>query len=148
VVDNDAAEIAREYVCDEQLLAPAFNSVQVSIKISKTRRRRAGLQVCPFCLYDHNIIKWLYFSFLTRLHHGQVSIIPWPVIESKKFYSSFSLLQKMLRNQKITHSSAGMFLHTLKTLMAKLKVGKIHSTTFSNLTRFGQTNDWGALNRE
>jgi hypothetical protein len=54
----------------------------------------------------------------------------------------------MLRKQKITHSTAGVFLYTLKTLMAKLKVGRFNITALSKLTLFGQSNDWGALDRE
>ncbi|KAK7025067.1 VWFA domain-containing protein [Favolaschia claudopus] len=67
-------------------------------------------------------------NFISRLHHGQLDIIPWPVIESKEFYALFPTLKKTLDQQEITHQSAGEFLHTIKTLMAKLKA-----------------NDWGAL---
>ncbi|KAI9444050.1 hypothetical protein H4582DRAFT_1918931, partial [Lactarius indigo] len=45
-------------------------------------------------------------NFISRLHRGRLNIIPWP------------------------HPTAGEFLHTIKTLMAKLKA-----------------NDWGALSR-
>ncbi|KAJ6484963.1 hypothetical protein DFH09DRAFT_1378006, partial [Mycena vulgaris] len=67
-------------------------------------------------------------NFISRLHAGQLDIIPWPVIESKEFYTLFPTLKKTLDQQEITHPTAGEFLHTLKTLMAKLKA-----------------NDWGAL---
>lgn len=67
-------------------------------------------------------------NFISRLHAGQLDIIPWPVIESKQFYALFPTLKKTLDLQEVTHSTAGEFLHTLKTLMAKLKA-----------------NDWGAL---
>jgi len=56
------------------------------------------------------------------LHSGKLKIIPWPVIESKRFYTLFSSLKRALDEQPITHPNAGAFLHTLKTLMAKLKV--------------------------
>ncbi|KAF8483073.1 hypothetical protein JB92DRAFT_3033330 [Gautieria morchelliformis] len=69
-------------------------------------------------------------NFITRMHKGQITIIPWPVIESSKFYSMFHNLKKVLYSQPITHPGAGIFLSTLKTLMAKLK-----------------TNDWGALDQ-
>ena len=36
----------------------------------------------------------------------------------------FPTIQKQLDQQEITHKAAGEFLQTLKTLMAKLKVGK------------------------
>ncbi|KAJ7504160.1 hypothetical protein B0H11DRAFT_1709774, partial [Mycena galericulata] len=67
-------------------------------------------------------------NFISRLHAGQLDIIPWPVIESKQFYALFPALKRTLNQQEITHVAAGEFLHTLKTLMAKLKA-----------------NDWGAL---
>ncbi|KAJ7656305.1 hypothetical protein DFH06DRAFT_991968, partial [Mycena polygramma] len=67
-------------------------------------------------------------NFISRLHAGQLNIIPWPVIESKQFYALFPTLKKTLDQQEVTHPTAGEFLHTLKTLMAKLKA-----------------NDWGAL---
>jgi hypothetical protein len=54
----------------------------------------------------------------------------------------------MLFKQKITHITGGVFLHTLKTLMAKLKVGKLNTTALSKLICRSQTNDWGALDRE
>ncbi|KAG2344536.1 hypothetical protein BDR05DRAFT_192482 [Suillus weaverae] len=66
-------------------------------------------------------------SFIFRLHVGQLKI-PWPVIESQEFYSLFPALKRRLGKQKLTHNTAGEFLHTVKTLMAKLKA-----------------NDWGAL---
>ncbi|KAJ7696454.1 hypothetical protein B0H17DRAFT_398658 [Mycena rosella] len=67
-------------------------------------------------------------NFISRLHGGQLDIIPWPVIESKEFYTLFPTLKKTLDHQEVTHPTAGEFLHTVKTLMAKLKA-----------------NDWGAL---
>ncbi|KAF5362170.1 hypothetical protein D9756_002248 [Leucocoprinus leucothites] len=69
-------------------------------------------------------------NFITRLHAGRLDIIPWPVIESDKFYTYFSTLKRRLYSQAITHPSAGEFLHTLKILMAKLKA-----------------NDWGAMSQ-
>jgi hypothetical protein len=61
-------------------------------------------------------------NFITRLHGGKMHIIPWPVIESKEFYTMFPGIKKRLYKQDITHPQAGIFLQTLKTLMAKLKV--------------------------
>lgn len=39
-------------------------------------------------------------------------------------------LKKQFERQDITYTSAGVFLHTLKTLMAKLKVGMIDIASF------------------
>ncbi|KAF5381827.1 hypothetical protein D9757_008331 [Collybiopsis confluens] len=67
-------------------------------------------------------------NFISKLHAGRLNIIPWPVIESKQFYTLFPVLKARLDKQRVTHRSAGEFLQTLKTMMAKLKA-----------------NDWGAL---
>ncbi|KIP12766.1 hypothetical protein PHLGIDRAFT_113364 [Phlebiopsis gigantea 11061_1 CR5-6] len=69
-------------------------------------------------------------NFLTRLHEGQLAIMPWPVIESRQFYVLFGAVKKMLDEQPVTHGKAGVFLQIMKTLMAKLK-----------------TNDWGSLDQ-
>lgn len=61
-------------------------------------------------------------NFITRLHRGQLGIVPWPVIESKQFYVLFSSIKVHLDNQLVMHGNAGNFLQTVKTLMAKLKV--------------------------
>ncbi|KAF9231472.1 hypothetical protein BU15DRAFT_68308 [Melanogaster broomeanus] len=66
-------------------------------------------------------------NFITRLHKGQLGMLPWPVIESREFYKQFSVIKKRLDHQQVTHNAAGEFLHLMKTLMAKLKA-----------------NDWGA----
>lgn len=61
-------------------------------------------------------------NFITRLHNGSIDIMPWPVIESERFYTMFAQLKKTLQKQPVTHPRSGVFLSTLKTLMAKLKV--------------------------
>jgi hypothetical protein len=61
-------------------------------------------------------------NFITRLHAGKLQIIPWPVIESREFYKLFAALKRKLDQQPTSYHTAGEFLHTLKTLMAKLKV--------------------------
>ncbi|TCD67573.1 hypothetical protein EIP91_012270 [Steccherinum ochraceum] len=69
-------------------------------------------------------------NFISRLHGGKLTIVPWPVIESRQFYTLFPALKKVLDKQQVTHPRAGIFLQTMKTLMAKLKA-----------------NDWGALDQ-
>ncbi|KAJ6519114.1 hypothetical protein C8R45DRAFT_851769, partial [Mycena sanguinolenta] len=69
-------------------------------------------------------------NFISRLHAGQLNIVPWPVIESKQFYMLFPAMKRLLEKQETTHRTAGEFLHTLKTLMAKLKA-----------------NDWGSISQ-
>jgi hypothetical protein len=51
-----------------------------------------------------------------------VTVIPWPVIESLQFYKLFEALKKRLEARPPTYENAGSFLHTMKMLMAKLKV--------------------------
>jgi hypothetical protein len=67
-------------------------------------------------------------NFISRLHGGKLDIILWPVIESKEFYKSFTTLKRQLDLQRVSHLTAIEFLHTIKTLMAKLKV--CHSFCF------------------
>jgi hypothetical protein len=69
-------------------------------------------------------------NFITRLHSGKLQIIPWPVIESKEFYKLFTSVKRRLDQQPVSHHTAGEFLHTLKTLMAKLKVCSLFPTVF------------------
>jgi hypothetical protein len=61
-------------------------------------------------------------NFISRLHGGKLDIIPWPAIESTDSYKLFGVLKRRLDLQKISHPTAGAFLHTIKTLMAKIKV--------------------------
>ncbi|KIM24947.1 hypothetical protein M408DRAFT_331430 [Serendipita vermifera MAFF 305830] len=67
-------------------------------------------------------------NFISKLHNGKFNIIPWPVIESARFYELFGVLKRRLDRQPLTHRHAGAFIGDLKMLMAKLKA-----------------NDWGAL---
>ena len=53
--------------------------------------------------------------------------MPWPVIQSPRFYELFGALKTRLERQPVTHKSAGEFLRVLKMLMAKLKV-RAHTT--------------------
>ncbi|QRV98834.1 hypothetical protein RhiJN_26853 [Ceratobasidium sp. AG-Ba] len=69
-------------------------------------------------------------NFITRLHRGRIQIIPWPVINSPSFYSLFQHLRRYMDKQPITHPAGGVFLHNLKTLMAKIKAS-----------------DWGSLDQ-
>ncbi|KAG9124904.1 hypothetical protein FRC07_009778 [Ceratobasidium sp. 392] len=69
-------------------------------------------------------------NFISRLHRGHIQIIPWPVINSPGFYTLFRQLRQKLDQQRFTHGTGGAFLHSLKTLMAKIKA-----------------QDWGALDQ-
>ncbi|KAG8718610.1 hypothetical protein FRC09_012400 [Ceratobasidium sp. 395] len=69
-------------------------------------------------------------NFISRLHRGRIQIIPWPVINSPSFYTLFHHLRRYLDKQPVTHPAGGVFLHNLKTLMAKIKAS-----------------DWGSLDQ-
>ncbi|KAG8713472.1 hypothetical protein FRC09_018672 [Ceratobasidium sp. 395] len=69
-------------------------------------------------------------NFISRLHRGRIDIIPWPVINTPIFYTLFRRLRQNLERQQFTHGTGGAFLHSLKTLMAKIKA-----------------QDWGALDQ-
>ncbi|KAG8900443.1 hypothetical protein FRB99_006039 [Tulasnella sp. 403] len=74
-------------------------------------------------------------NFITVLHDSQLTVIPWNVIQSREFYTLFSKLSKHLFKQQTTHATAGEFLITLKTLMAKLKAqdwGSIDQTVIKH----------------
>jgi hypothetical protein len=61
-------------------------------------------------------------NFISCLHQGEVTILPWPVIGSEPFYEEFAELKDRLDTQPVTYPSAGQFLRVLKMLMAKIKV--------------------------
>ncbi|KAF8306079.1 hypothetical protein DL93DRAFT_2065742 [Clavulina sp. PMI_390] len=60
-------------------------------------------------------------NFITTLHRGQLDIIPWPVIQSRQFYTEMGVLKERLDSKPFTHGNALNFLRTLKLLMARLK---------------------------
>jgi hypothetical protein len=61
-------------------------------------------------------------NFISKLHKGKFDIIPWPVIESARFYDLFGALKIRLDRQPLTYKHAGVFIGALKMLMAQLKV--------------------------
>ncbi|KZT36298.1 hypothetical protein SISSUDRAFT_1007685 [Sistotremastrum suecicum HHB10207 ss-3] len=69
-------------------------------------------------------------NFMTRLHSGNITIIPWPLIETEQFYAMFNRIRKEFFAHPITHPNGSRFLETLKMLMAKLKI-----------------NDWSSLDQ-
>ncbi|KAG8762904.1 hypothetical protein FRC11_007233 [Ceratobasidium sp. 423] len=85
-------------------------------------------------------------NFITRLHRGRVQIIPWPVINSSSFYTLFHHLRRYLDAQTITHPSGGVFLHNMKTLMAKIKASDWGSLDQNLATHRAQQLDRGLHN--
>ena len=86
-------------------------------------------------------------NFISKLHRGRLAIIPWPVIQSTRFYELFGALKARLEKQPVTHKSAGEFLRVLKMLMAKLKVRPHTACAIDVSLRCVQACDWGALDR-
>jgi hypothetical protein len=85
-------------------------------------------------------------NFISKLHKGRFIIIPWPVIESARFYDLFGALKTRLDHQPLTYKHAGVFIGALKMLMAQLKVRKSKFQTSES--DCNQANDWGALDCE
>ncbi|PPQ72320.1 hypothetical protein CVT26_007277 [Gymnopilus dilepis] len=62
-------------------------------------------------------------NFISRLHAGQLKIVPWPVIESKQFYSLFPALKKVLDIQPANDwraLSQSMISHRVHQLLSML----------------------------
>jgi hypothetical protein len=78
------------------------------------------------CRFQHKLVQIVRAergeNFVTRLHKGQVTIIPWPVIESPSFYNTFEAIKLLLQAKPTKYTHAAIFLDILKMLMAKLKV--------------------------
>ncbi|KAG8901723.1 hypothetical protein FRC00_005050 [Tulasnella sp. 408] len=83
-----------------------------------------------FAKFSQIVSKEQATNFITVLHNSQLTVIPWSVIQSREFYALFGKLRNLLFSQKSTHGTAGEFLITLKTLMAKMKA-----------------QDWGSLDQ-
>ncbi|RUS20070.1 hypothetical protein BC937DRAFT_86448, partial [Endogone sp. FLAS-F59071] len=61
-------------------------------------------------------------NFITRLYKGQMSILPWPMFNEANFYKTLIKLKKYMDDQEPKSEMARIFLPTIKTIMAKLKV--------------------------
>lgn len=105
VVDGDKKDIVKEYEI-------------------QSRHPHLYLPLCPrfFAKFSQIVSKEQATNFITVLHNSQLTVIPWSVIQSREFYALFGKLRNLLFSQKSTHGTAGQFLITLKTLMAKMKV--------------------------
>jgi hypothetical protein len=104
VIDSDTKEIVSEYV--------AYDGSERNSNPSRFRQK-----------FQKIVQQERGENFISKLHRGKLDIIPWPVIESSRFYDLFGGLKNRFDRQPITHQHAGAFLTVLKMLMAKLKVG-------------------------
>ncbi|KDQ64239.1 hypothetical protein JAAARDRAFT_220269 [Jaapia argillacea MUCL 33604] len=134
-LSRDIAGLFQSFQSSSSVLDPAANpslfQSTLAIIIKDVVDSDASEITREFSLKFNDIVQLEQGSnFISRLHRGNLHIIPWPVIESRKFYTLFATLKRCLDGERVTHSSAGVFLTTLKTLMAKLKA-----------------NDWGALSQ-
>ncbi|KXN92377.1 hypothetical protein AN958_06995 [Leucoagaricus sp. SymC.cos] len=134
-LSRDIADLFQSFQASSVILDPAanpslFQSTLVIIIKDVIESDQKEI-VREFSLKFQNIVRAEQgANFISKLHAGRLNIIPWPVIESSRFYTLYSTLKRRLDSQKLTHPSAGEFLYTLKILMAKLKA-----------------NDWGALSQ-
>ncbi|KAF5362168.1 hypothetical protein D9756_002245 [Leucocoprinus leucothites] len=129
-LSRDIADLFQSFQASSVILDPAANPslFQSTLDVVESDQREI---VREFSLKLQNIVRAEQGSnFISRLHAGRLDIIPWPVIESSRFYTLYSILKRRLDSQKITYPSAGEFLYTLKILMSKLKA-----------------NDWGAMSQ-
>ncbi|KAI0250892.1 hypothetical protein BJV78DRAFT_1361975 [Lactifluus subvellereus] len=135
---RDISGLFQSFQASASLLDPAANEslfqstlvIIIKASLDVVESDTAGIRQ-EFSLKFQQIVQQEQKSnFISRLHRGKLDIIPWPVIESKVFYKVFSDLKKGLDRQQISHPTAYEFLHTIKTLMAKLKA-----------------NDWRALSQ-
>ncbi|KAH8986525.1 hypothetical protein EDB86DRAFT_2809505 [Lactarius hatsudake] len=138
---RDISGLFQSFQSSASVLDPAANPtlfqstlviiIKASTQMTHHRAASYNLTHRTFSLKFQKIVEQeQHDNFISRLHGGKLDIMPWPVIESKEFYKSFTTLKRQLDQQKTLHSTAGEFLHTIKTLMAKLKA-----------------NDWGTLSR-
>ncbi|KAG8991995.1 hypothetical protein FRB94_012096 [Tulasnella sp. JGI-2019a] len=134
-LSRDVANMFTSFQASARIFAPASNpglfKGRLVVAIKDVVDRDSDEIVQEFKMKFSQIVgKEQANNFITNLHAGQLTVIPWNVIESREFYTLFSKLSKQLFKQKTTHASAGEFLMTLKTLMAKLKA-----------------QDWGAMDQ-
>lgn len=104
-MDVDTDEIAKEY---ERNVTESCTSLTTTLRFADKFRRIVRDKQGD--------------NFITTLHRGQLDIIPWPVIQSKEFYTEMRTLREKLEGRPSTHGTAATFLRTLKLLMARLKV--------------------------
>ncbi|KAH9005511.1 hypothetical protein EDB86DRAFT_2795794, partial [Lactarius hatsudake] len=134
-LSRDIAGLFQSFQSSTSILDPASNPSlfqSMLLVVIKAREHSALLLINHrFELRFQKIVESERDSnFISRLHAGKLNIIPWPVIESEEFYQLFRKVKKILDKQPTSHHTAGGFLLTLKTLMAKLKA-----------------NDWGAMSQ-
>ncbi|KAI0959615.1 hypothetical protein AcW1_004397 [Taiwanofungus camphoratus] len=134
-LSRDITGLFRSFQSSSSILDPTTNpdlfQSTLAIIIKDVVESDKGEIVKEFSLKFQQMVQMEQGSnFISRLHRGRLMIVPWPVIETRHFYTLFNTLKKSLDKQETTHSGGSIFLQTLKTLMAKLKA-----------------NDWGALSQ-
>jgi hypothetical protein len=72
-------------------------------------------------------------NFLSKLHRGDLVIVPWPMMSSPAFYHTFEDIKKLLHSRPVVHSTGGEFLGVLKMLMAQIQVSPMRINAQPNL---------------
>jgi hypothetical protein len=85
-------------------------------------------------------------NFISRLHRGDLVIVPWPMMSSPAFYHTFDDIKKLLLGRPVVHSTGGEFLGVLKMLMAQIQVRSV-CRNIINLTCL-KASDWRAIESE
>jgi hypothetical protein len=85
-------------------------------------------------------------NFISRLHRGDIVIVPWPMMSSPAFYHTFEDIKKLLLDRPVVHSTGGEFLGVLKMLMAQIQV-KFSCRKILDLTCL-KASDWRAIESE
>ncbi|PAV19468.1 hypothetical protein PNOK_0440200 [Pyrrhoderma noxium] len=128
-LSRDIANLFQSFQSSSSILDPEANPSLFQSTLDVVDSDRIEITK-EFRLKLHKIVQEEQASnFISRLYRGRVDIIPWPVIESRQFYTLFSTLNKKhLSKRSLTPEKGSAFLQKLKMLMAKLKI-----------------NDWGSM---
>jgi hypothetical protein len=85
-------------------------------------------------------------NFISRLHGGDLAIVPWPMMSSPAFYHTFDDIKKLLLSRPVVHSTGGEFLGVLKMLMAQIQVMLLYRKILE-LTCL-KASDWRSIESE
>ncbi|KAN0136112.1 hypothetical protein V8E53_005972 [Lactarius tabidus] len=123
--NRDKGELFRWFQSSASILDPAANPTlfqSTLVMIIDDVLERDIIEITrEFSLkFQHIVQQERGANFVSRLHRGQLDIIPFPGVESPEFYAMLSTLKKRLDYQHISHPTTGEFLRTLRALMAKM----------------------------
>ncbi|KZS89200.1 hypothetical protein SISNIDRAFT_458932 [Sistotremastrum niveocremeum HHB9708] len=123
---RDIAGAFQSFQSSATVLDPAanpslFQSTLAIIVKAEIVKEYATVSISKRIRFQRIVMEEQESNFMTRLHSGNITIIPWPLIETEQFYAMFNRIRKEFFAHPITHPNGSRFLETLKMLMAKLK---------------------------